>query len=64
MIACDVLDAGHSVAAKGRHQAKNKETGILINSQFAHVWKLYDGKAVSFQQYSHANQHMNAVGGP
>jgi ketosteroid isomerase-like protein len=57
----EVLDAGESVVAMGRYQAKNKVTGKEINAQFAHVWKVRDGKAVSFQQYADTHQVVNAV---
>jgi len=59
----EVLDAGESVVAMGRYQAKNKTTGKEINAQFAHVWKLRDGKAVSFQQYADTQQVVDAVSG-
>lgn len=57
----EVLDAGESVVAAGRYQAKNKATGKEINAKFAHVWKLRDGKAVSFQQYADTQQVVDAV---
>ena len=60
----EVLDAGESVVATGRYQAKNKETGREINAQFAHVWKLKNGKAVSLQQYADTHQVVNAVTTP
>ena len=57
----EVLDAGESVVAMGRYQAKNTTTGKEINAQFAHVWELRDGKAVSFQQYADTRQVVDAV---
>jgi ketosteroid isomerase-like protein len=57
----EVLDAGDSVVAMGRYQAKNRITGKEISAQFAHVWKLEDGKAVSFQQYADTHQVVNAM---
>ena len=59
----EVLDAGESVVAMGRYRAKNKATGKEINAQFAHVWKLEGGKAVSFQQYADTLQVTDAVTG-
>jgi len=59
----ELLDAGESVVAMGRYQAKNRTTGKEISAQFAHVWKLRDGKAVSFQQYADTHQVVDAVTG-
>ena len=58
----EMLDAGDSVVALGRYEAKNKSTDAEINAQFAHVWKLNDGKASSFQQYADTAQVRSAVG--
>lgn len=55
-------DAGDTVVARGRYQAKNKATGIEINAQFAHFWGIRDGKAVTFQQYADTAQAQHAVG--
>jgi len=57
----EVRDAGESVVAMGRYVAKNAATGKVINAQFAHVWKLRGGKAVSFQQYADTQQVVDAV---
>ncbi len=58
----DVFDAGDTVVAMGRYQAKNSATGREIDAQFAHVWTLRDGKAVVFQQYADTHQVVNAMG--
>lgn len=52
---------GNMVLATGRYQAKNKKSGKKINAQFAHLWTLKDGKAVSFQQYADTKQVAGAV---
>ena len=57
----ELLDAGDSVVAMGRYQAKNASTGKEINAQFAHVWTLRDGKAVAFQQYADTQQVASAM---
>jgi ketosteroid isomerase-like protein len=57
-----ILDAGDTVVALGRYQAKHKETRAEINAQFTHVWGLHDGKATSFQQYADTAQVQNAIG--
>jgi len=56
-------DAGDTVVALGRYQAKNKETGTVINAQFAHFWGIRNGKAATFQQYADTAQVQKAVGG-
>lgn len=58
----EILDAGESVVALGRYQARNKETGSEIDAQFAHVWRFKDGRATAFQQYADTAQVQKAVG--
>jgi ketosteroid isomerase-like protein len=59
----ELLDAGDTVVATGRYSGTYKETGGAINAQFVHVWKVRDGKAVSFQQYTDTAQVQRAMGG-
>jgi ketosteroid isomerase-like protein len=56
-----MLDAGDSIVALGHYQGKNKSTSEEIDAQFAHVWKIRDGKAATFQQYTDTAQVRNAV---
>jgi steroid delta-isomerase-like uncharacterized protein len=49
------------VLSTGRYQAKYKKNGVVIDAQFAHLWKLKDGKVISFQQYTDTKQVANAV---
>ena len=49
------------VLATGRYQAKYKKNSATIDAQFAHLWKLKDGKAISFQQYVDTKQVANAI---
>jgi ketosteroid isomerase-like protein len=58
----EILDAGESVVALGRYQARNKDTGSEIDAQFAHVWRFKQGKATAFQQYADTAQVQKAVG--
>ena len=58
----EFLDAGESVVALGRYKATNKATGIALNAQFAHVWRLANGKIKGFQQYTDTAQAARAVG--
>ena len=59
----EILDAGDTVVALGHYDAKNKTTGVEIRAQFAHVWKLENGKIKSFQQYADTDQVVRAVAG-
>lgn len=59
----EILDAGDTVVALGRYRAKHTATGNQIDAQFAHVWKVRDGKAVNLQQYSDTFQFVNALAG-
>ena len=59
----ELLDAGDTVVAFGRYRAKHKETGKTIDAQFAHVWRLSNGKAADFQQYADTAQVAAAMPG-
>jgi ketosteroid isomerase-like protein len=48
----ELLDAGDTVVALGRYSGTFKATGKPQDTQFVHVWRLQDGKAVGFQQYA------------
>lgn len=34
---------------------------LAMNAQFVHVWRVKDGKAISFQQYADTYQVVNAM---
>ena len=57
----EFLDAGDTVIALGRYKATYKATGKKLDAQFAHVWRLRNGKAVGFQQYTDTAQAQLAV---
>ena len=46
----------NQVLATLRYDAKRKDNGALIDAQAAHLWKLKDGKVISFQQYVDTKQ--------
>lgn len=48
----EVLDAGETIVVLGRYRGTYKATGRAQNTQFVHVWRIDDGKAVRFQQYA------------
>ena len=58
----EILDAGDSTIALGRYTGRFKKTGQEVNAQFVHVWRLRDGKATRFQQYTDTAQFARAVG--
>ncbi|KAM0550181.1 hypothetical protein ACHAPJ_009029 [Fusarium lateritium] len=47
----EILEAGDTVVALGRSKGIHRGTGKLMDAQFAHIWRLRDGKIVGFQQY-------------
>jgi ketosteroid isomerase-like protein len=59
----EFLDAGDMVVVLGRCTGKYKQTGGTIDAQFAHVWKLCNGKAAKFQQFTDTAQVAAAVRG-
>lgn len=48
----EFIDAGDTVVVLGKYSGKYKATGKSFQANFAHVWKLRDGKAVKFVQYT------------
>lgn len=52
----EILDAGDTVVALGRYTGTFKATGKQLNAQFAHVWRVRDGKIAAFQQYADTAQ--------
>ena len=58
----EIVDGGDAVVALGRYSGTNKATGQALNSQFAHVWHLRNGKVVRFQQYADTVQFARASG--
>ena len=48
----EFLDAGDTVVVLGRYHGTYKATGRALDAQLVHVWRVADGKAVGFQQYT------------
>ena len=44
------------VVVEGRYTGVYKETGKAMDAEFAHVWKLKDGKITTFKQYTDTHQ--------
>jgi ketosteroid isomerase-like protein len=57
----EFLDAGETVVVLGRYKATYISTGAQLDAQFAHVWRLRDGKITAFQQYTDTAQAVRAV---
>ena len=47
----EFIDAGDTVVVLGKYSGKYKNTGKSFQANFAHVWKMQDGKATRFAQY-------------
>ncbi len=58
----ELIDAGDTIVTLGRYGGAPKATGTKINAQFAHVWRLKNGKIVGFQQYTDTLQTVLAMG--
>ena len=50
-VADEFIDAGDTVVVLGKYSGKYKATGKSFQANFAHVWKMRDGKAAQFIQY-------------
>jgi uncharacterized protein len=58
----DFLTDGDSVVVTGTFSGKGKN-GKAFKAPFAHVWKVRDGKAVRFQNYTDSETINTALGG-
>jgi uncharacterized protein len=58
----EIVDGGDTVIAFGRYLGTCKATGKPIRAQMVHVWRIADGKARSFQQYTDTLQVARATG--
>lgn len=57
----EILDAGDTVIALGRYKGTYKATGRTLDAQLVHVWRVEDGKAVGFQQYTDTLQTARVI---
>jgi uncharacterized protein len=58
----EFLDAGDNVVVLGRYRGTFKATGLAMDAQLAHVWRVADGKATAFQQYTDTLQAARVTG--
>jgi uncharacterized protein len=56
------IDGGDHVVVLGRYGGKIKASGAVLDSQFCHVYRFRDGKAVTFQQYTDSAQWARLMG--
>ncbi len=47
----EFIDGGGTIVALGKYSGTYKGTGKSFQADFAHVWKIKDGKAFGFIQY-------------
>lgn len=47
----EYLDAGDVIIALGKSKGINAASGKKMDAQFAHIWRLSEGKITGFQQY-------------
>lgn len=57
----EVLDAGDTVVGRGYYTGKHRKSGRAVRAQFAHVFKMRDGRVLKFQQYTDTAQFREAV---
>jgi len=48
----EFVDGGETVVVLGEYSGKYKKTGKSFRAKFAHVWRVQDGKAIRFTQYT------------
>jgi hypothetical protein len=59
----EIFDAGDTTVVLGRYRGTYKATGKSIDAQFAHIWRVTDGRVTGFQQYTDTAQAARAVQG-
>ena len=47
----EFIDGGDTIVVLGKYSGTYKKTNKSFQADFAHVWKLREGKAVRFVQY-------------
>lgn len=58
----EIIDGGDTVVALGRYRGIFKATGKALDAQLVHVWRIADGRAASFQQYTDTLQAARVTG--
>lgn len=58
----EFLGCGDTVLVLGRYRGTFKATGRALDAQLAHVWRVKDGKAAAFRQYTDTLQFARVAG--
>jgi len=58
----EFLDAGDTIIVLGRYRGTFKASGRALDAQFAHVWRVREGKVAAFQQYTDTLQAARVTG--
>ena len=59
----EFLDAGNAIVVLGRYRGTFRATGRALDAQMVHVWRVREGKAAAFQQYTATLAAARATGG-
>jgi ketosteroid isomerase-like protein len=60
----ELFASGECVAQVGRTIAEVHATGASFDTRSIHIWRLRNGKVVSFQNYPHTDEQRRALGLP
>jgi uncharacterized protein len=58
----DFVVENDTVVVLGRYRGSGRVTGLPLDAQFVHVWRLRNGKVISFQQYTDTEQFNRVLG--
>ena len=56
------VEGDDTVVVQGRYRGRMKSTHAWVDAQFAHVWRIRNGKVIAFQQYTDTKQWADAAG--
>jgi ketosteroid isomerase-like protein len=59
--ATEILPTPTGALSMGRYAGTYKASGRSIDAQFAHVWRIANGKVTAFQQFTDTAQFANAM---
>lgn len=58
----EYLDSDDTVVVLGRYRGTWRATGRAMDAQLVHVWRIADGRATAFQQYTDTLQAARVTG--
>jgi uncharacterized protein len=58
------VETDGAVVIEGRYAGVYKPTGRTMDVQVCHIWRLNNGKVVSFHQYADTSRLQTVMGGP